>query len=831
VRGAAARKPGWLGSEGGKDLAFSGLLLVLVLVFQRALLDPGTVYSSYDFARDFYPSFQWLHDRFVAHQGVFWDQSSGLGNPIFDLGGSAYLYLPLRCIVTYFNAVPAVALCLIVHFCVSALGAYFLARSQKASAPASFVAAVAVVFSGGMTDCTSSFGLVIPLAWFPWMILGLLLIQDSPKPFGRRAQAGAAVLGLATGLAFLGGHIGMGLCQVYVLAVLYLVHCLTGPGRFRRLKASLPALLAAALIASLLYLGQAMALLRLASQAGRGGSYTEAAAAAGAMNPVTLAQVFLPHLLGRLRDATFLGQSWRFGTNDPQGVALYMGVPAFVLVVFFIASSPWRGVLPWAAAWLFLVLYALGNWTPLFNLFYYRLPFLRHLHWAVRAACQCGPLLCVPVAVGLDRLRARPEAWPGRLALGLGGALILLGLALWAADPLIEAEGRRFVLRHIVGSALHAYTPDFYLDKLARWLAGMRAHVACQGAWALATGLLLTLLARTKKRSGRAWLAVGLGLLLFAELNANLSDYDPTLPRALLTTTPAGAEKILALEGPGHAPFRSLEWGVGAQLRRSFPHGRFFGDLDGELRNNALLPPNLNKFYGLDLVNSYPSPDLIRLDGFTGWFQDLNMDPPQPAADLLPRRRLYDLCGAKYFVLAEPLSAPGLSPLLSDPVYLYRNERALPLAYVAEHYSGGWTSQSAVAALTDRKAVQAQWSKPALVEGAGVDAGTGGGTVSWVRYTDLEWRLNVSSSGPGVLVLSRLYYPGPWKASVNGRATPLLAANGALCAVRLNGGPEQVRVYYDDVLPGRALALQALGWALAVLCLLAASGGLAFKGV
>ena len=829
MRGKASRKPGWLGSEGGKDLVFCGLLLVLVLVFLRSILGPGTVYSSYDFARDFYPSYQWLHEHYAAHQGVFWDQSSGLGNPIFDLGSSAYLYLPLRCIVTYFNAAPAVALCLIVHFYIAALGAYFLARSQKASAPAGFVAAIAVVFSGGMADCTSSFGLVIPLAWFPWMILGLLLIQDSARPFGRSAQAGAAVLGLATGLAFLGGHIGMGLCQVYVLAVLYLVHCLLGPDRVRLLKCSLPGLLAAALIASLLYGGQALALLRLAAQAGRGGSYTEAAA--GAMNPVTLGQVFLPHLLGRLRDATFLGQSWRFGTNDPQGIALYMGVAAFVLAVFYMVSSPWRRILPWAAAWLFLVLYALGNWTPLFTLFYYRLPFLGHLHWAVRAACQCGPLLCVPIAHGLDRLRARPEAWPGRLAGGLGVALVLLSLSLRAADPLIEAEGRRFVLHHIVGSALHAYTPDFYLDKLARWLAGMRVHVLCQGAWALATGLVLALLARAKSRSRRAWLAVGLGLLLFAELNANLSDYDPTLPRALLTTIPASAQKILALEGPGHAPFRSLEWGSGAQLRRSFPHGRFFGDLDGELRDNALLSPNLNKLYRLDMVNSYPSPGLIRLDAFTGWFQDLNMDPPQPAADLLTHRRLFDLSGAKYLVLAEPLSGPGLTPLLSDPVYVYRNERALPLAYVAGRYSDGWTSQSAVAVLTDATSAQARWSKPALVEGNNVGTGTGGGSVTWVRYTDLEWRLNVASSGPGVLVLSRLYYPGPWKASINGRTTGLLAANGALCAVRLNGGLEQVRVYYDDALSGRALALQALGWALAALCLLAAFGGLAFSGV
>jgi hypothetical protein len=803
----------------------------LVLLVQRALLDPATVNSSYDFARDHYPSFQWLHARYAAHQGVFWDQSSGMGNPLFDLGASAYFYFPLRFRLAHFNAVPAVALCLVLHFFIAASGAYFLARSQKASASASFVAAVAVAFSGGMTDVSSSLGLLIPLAWFPWMILGLVMVQDAARRDPAQgsdvrgpALRGAAVLGLATGLSFLCSHIGMAMCQVYVLAVLYLAYVCINSGRLRRLRSSLPALLAAALIAALLFSGQALALHRLMAQAGRSEAYSEAEAAAGAMNPVTLGQMFLPHLLGQLKDATFLGQSWRFGTNDPQGIALYCGVLAFVLALYYLGAFPWRAILPWAAGWLFLVLYALGNWTPLFHCFYYCLPVLGHLHWAVRAACQAGPLLCVPLASGLDRLRLRSETWPARLALALGAALLAFGLALRAADPMIQAAGRAFVQRHIVGQALHAYPASFYIDKLSRWLAGMRLHVAEQGLWALATGLVLALMVRAKTETRRSALVVALGLLLFAELNANLSGYNPSLPRRVLYTLPASAQKILSLEGPGHAPFRSLEWGLGAQLRRSFPQGRFFGDADGELRNNALLAPNLNKIYGLDLVNSYPSPDFLRMDAFTGWFQDLNMDPPQPSTALLPRRRLFDLSGAKYLVLGEPLAAPGLTPLLSDPVYVYRNATALPLAYVAERYSGGWTLQSAVEALGDTASAQAHWPKPALVEAPDLGEGKGGGSVAWVDYTDLDWQVDATSKGPGVLVLSRLYYPGPWKASVNGRPVPLLAANGALCAVRLKGGLERVRVYYQDSLPAWGLAAQALAWMLAVLCLLA--GGL-----
>lgn|GEM_PF-2715108 len=806
----------------GKDFAFAGLLFVLVLIFHRPLLDPHTVYSSYDFARDFYPSFHWLHERLAAHQGVFWDQSSGMGDPLFDRGASAYLYLPLRCILTYFDAVGAVALCMVLHYSIGALGAYCLARSRRATATASFVAAVAVGFSGGMTDCTSSLALVIPLAWFPWMIFGLVLIQDADGPYEGLSFGGSAILGLSTGMALLGGHIALGLCQIYALAVIFLVCGVVAKNRWKYLKTTFLPLGCAAVISALIYGGQALALARLATQAGRGSSYSVAAAAEGAMTPVSLFQMFLPHLLGRLRDATFLGQSWRFGTNDPQGVALYIGVAAFVTVLFFFVSFSWREILPWAAAWLFLVFYALGTWTPLFALFYYRLPFLGHFHWAVRAACQCGPLLCVPIALGLDRLRALRTPWPARLALSLGMGLVAAGLGLWAADAFVEAQGRRFVLGHVVGQALHPYPAAFYLDKLSRWLGATRAHLATQGLWALATGLVLWALARMKSESRRGGLVLALGLLLFAELNANLSDYNATLPRALLYQTPLSAQKILAAEGPDAQPFRSLVWGVGAHLRRSFPRGRFFGDLEGELRNNALLPPALNKIYGLDLCNAYPSPEFTRLDPFTGWFRDLNMDPPQHASELLAHRRLFDLSGAKYFVLGEPLVAPGLTSLMSDPVYLYRNETALPLAYVARHYSDGWTSTTAAAALIRAASPQSLWSKPALIEGHTVGRGGGAGTVTWLNYGDLDWQLDVVSVGPGILMLSRLYYPGPWKATVNGRPTDILAANGALCALRLGGGSERVRMVYADPLPGRALALEGLGLALAALGLVLA---------
>ena len=814
--------------ERGKDLGCALLLAALCVLFERRLLGLDQVMAGYDYLHFLYPMSHWEHLRLAAGQGTFWDQASGLGNPAFDLDLTPWLYLPLRWTVAALDAVPAVAAALVLHHAIAALGAYVLARVAGASAPASFVAAVAVAFAGGMIHSEGSFGLLAALAWFPWMLAGLALIHRAEGPLAPRALAGSALLGAAAGQSLLAGHLGMGVCEAYALAAMHLAFVLAGPGRLGRLKATSPAAAAALLIAALVFGGQAQGLARAAAQNGRGEAFTPAQAAEGSLVPPSLAQEFLPHLLGQPRDNTFLGLSWRFGSYDPQGVILYCGVLAFVLAFVYLAGVRPAEVLPWAAAWAWLNTYALGSWNPAFGSLFYRLPLLDHLHWPLRAAAAAGVLLCVPVALGLDRARLQRPAWPWRLAAALGACLLLAALALKAADPWLQARGRAYVVSRIVGTALHPYPAAFYADKLSRWLTALRAHLACQGAWALAAGLGLAALARARGARTASLIMLGLGLLLYAELDTNLAGYLPVLPRSILDA-PVSVAKIRSLEGPGAPPFRVLEWGEAQQVRRSFPAGRFYGDLDGERRAAALVEPATQLLYGLDFVNAYPLSHPHRLESVTGFFRDLTMDPAQPAADLLAHRRLYDLCGARYFLLAEPLRAPGLTPLLQDPVYLYRNEHALPLAWMASDFSDGWDSASAAAALSDPASPQSRWRRPALVEGPGTGSGRGAGSVDWVRHDDEEWDLDADSRGPGVLVLSRSFYPGPWAADVDGQPRPLLPANGALCALALESGRHRVRLRYQDPLPARGMALQALGLGAAA-ALLAAAFALSRRG-
>jgi hypothetical protein len=57
-------------------------------------------------------------------------------------------------------------------------------------------------------------------------------------------------------------------------------------------------------------------------------------------------------------------------------------------------------------------------------------------------------------------------------------------------------------------------------------------------------------------------------------------------------------------------------------------------------------------------------------------------------------------------------------------------------------------------------------------------------------------RFQVDTDAPGVLVFSEAYFPG-WRATVDGRATPVLRADGALLAAAVPAGSHQVEFVYQ----------------------------------
>lgn len=74
-----------------------------------------------------------------------------------------------------------------------------------------------------------------------------------------------------------------------------------------------------------------------------------------------------------------------------------------------------------------------------------------------------------------------------------------------------------------------------------------------------------------------------------------------------------------------------------------------------------------------------------------------------------------------------------------------------------------------------------------------------GGDVRVVSYEDNHVELAVNTQGRGFLVTSETFYPG-WKATVNGRPTPILATNVAFRGIPLEAGENRIVMSYFPVL-------------------------------
>jgi hypothetical protein len=74
------------------------------------------------------------------------------------------------------------------------------------------------------------------------------------------------------------------------------------------------------------------------------------------------------------------------------------------------------------------------------------------------------------------------------------------------------------------------------------------------------------------------------------------------------------------------------------------------------------------------------------------------------------------------------------------------------------------------------------------------------------------YRIRTDSTGPAVVVVSQMYYPG-WKASVDGLSTPVYPVDMALTGFIVPSGVHEVRLYFrpNSFLIGLAISLLSLG--------------------
>lgn len=252
---------------------------------------------------------------------------------------------------------------------------------------------------------------------------------------------------------------------------------------------------------------------------------------------------------------------------------------------------------------------------------------------------------------------------------------------------------------------------------------------------------------------------------------------------------------------------------------------RFVGLLAAE--HNPPVPSNTGMNFGLYDARGYDYPVEQRYNDFWKRYVAANAlfrPITTAAASHEPALRALSMLGVSKVVQdpADPmLHAPGLRLVRPGPdARVYENAAALPRAWIVARQRVAASPELALRAIGDS---EFEPRRTAVVERRLEDIGYGGGgSARIVEYEPERVAIDALSRGPGVLVLSDLYYPG-WKAEVDGKEVDIERVDYLLRGVPLADGRHTVEFRYEP-------ASWRIGWILSLIGL-AAVGGLVAVGV
>ncbi len=175
---------------------------------------------------------------------------------------------------------------------------------------------------------------------------------------------------------------------------------------------------------------------------------------------------------------------------------------------------------------------------------------------------------------------------------------------------------------------------------------------------------------------------------------------------------------------------------------------------------------------------------------------------------------LYDFLNAKYIVGHKDVVLDWDKFELAfdgDPtVNIYRNMRVLPRAFVVHD---AWAVDSQYEAFAAIHQPDFDPSTTVVLEGAATLAGQepASSQARIISYSNNGMWIEATTSAPGYLVMSEVYYPG-WQAQVDGTPAHIFRANYAFRAVYLPEGEHKVRLYFQPQTWRIGLGLSVLCW-------------------
>jgi len=695
----------------------------------------------------------------------FWDPYTGGGTPLFATLIPSYFFPPtfLLALVNAGSLLKNIYILLLIV--ASGALTYFVLRRHDLSWPAAFGGAVVFAFSGAVIQTAPS-GLGQPVALFSLPLLVTSRLVD--RPGARRAGE----LALAFAFVALASFPPI-LIQVFGLCVVYLIIALARQPRELRLpifKWAAVGIVTALAIAGVAYIPAVPVMM----DATHVSSYYRTAGE-HALSLRLLPQLLSPTIMGGApiyADAALMGAT---------GVHLYYAGAAALLLAgigVLARTVPRSQVLRWT-----MILAGGLSLAKIFGIppvqWIAHLPLLRTLHYSAYFGLLVAYAVAILAALGIDALICgRARKWH----------IFASASALAFALTLLYIFGRR--------RQVELYPQGW------RWIADWRLLVVFS-----LLAFVLALMARWQMADGR-WL---------------------WLPSAIRHPPSLLLLALLALEGITNSAYpRQRRWNIWQHPPR-YVEILTERKAMGRVLPMPVYPANATSAFGhatLDSLTPFTTPRMFEL--YQRYFSRFITNFLHGTRKLPPERVL-DAANVEYFAIIASdhknlyeAAQRGYETLYADDLVVLLRRPSVPRYWFTADYRLARSAGEALEAVEKLPAGAVvieqpvsfapgeRASRPPTREAGGTPAPLRTAGVRLTRFSLNGVELTVQAPRAGLLVLSESNARG-WRATVDGRPAPILAANYAFRAVEVPAGTHAIRLRYHPPALIAGLAVTAIG--------------------
>jgi hypothetical protein len=746
----------------------------LVLAW-AALASPwlsGAVTIPYDAKAHFQAQIQFLAHALHSGQTPFWSPNVFAGSP--QIADPQSMMFSPALLLAMFDDNPSfrsVDTFMFLYLLAGGLALLMLFRERGWHPVGALVAALAFAFGASASSRIQHFGQIHSLAFFA---ISLWLLDRTLRT-GRLRDG--LLCGLAVGLMVVEPD-QVGFLALYLLAGMALYHVLTAPERGAALRRALAPLVVTGLVAGVIAGGPVLLTYLFLESSNRPEiAYTEAAL--GSMHPASLLTAVIADLYGAISSKVdYWGPSSAAWPHPRLLLAQNMGqvyvgaLPIVAMLVFGLQKGRlWqRDVLFFVIALAFCILYAFGEFTPVFPLFYKLLPGVDLFRRPADATFMIGAMLAIIGGYVVHRIASDgPMRADGWLLIGL----LLLAAAIAAAVGVAMLHDRLSVAELAINTSF---------------------------AWSILAIFGLILLSQPRIARASVTVSAVVALLMVGDLASNQGPNEST----------ALPPKIYDVLRPG-TPNPTIKL-IKARLRAGATSDRRDRV---ELVGVGFHWPNAGMVHGFDHTLGYNPLRIAEFAEATGASDVVAKPEDRKFTPLFPSYHslLADMLGLRLIISPIPIERvdkklkPGDLLLIghTEDGYAYENPNALPRVL----FASDWQSVDFEALIKTGRWPDFNPRRTVLLESEPGEFPHGASTpahamVGIENYRNGRIDIVSDSDQPGFVVLNDSWHPW-WYAEVDGVETEVLKANVLFRAVRVPAGRHKIHFEFR---PFRGAAAQ-----------------------